>query len=65
MSSLLTYLEERLAKERSVLSEDIVTGKAADYAEYRYSCGKHRGLLIASDIVAELIERMREDGDPE
>ena len=65
MDQVLAYMYDRLRKEATVLEEDCITGKAADYAEYRHICGKHRGLLIAIDIVNEIDERMRQDDDTE
>lgn len=55
---VLKYLSEQLQKERLRIIEDLGDGKAKDHAEYRYSAGVVRGLLMANNLIAETAERL-------
>ena len=55
---VLKYLSEQLQKERLRIIEDLGDGKAKDLAEYKYSAGVVRGLLMANNLIAETAERL-------
>jgi hypothetical protein len=54
----LTYLQKELTSEVEVMKEDLASGKAKNFDEYRHSCGVIRGLLIAKNKLAEMAERL-------
>jgi len=64
-STLTNYLKSKIEEEVRIIEADLATGKAHDYAEYKFLCGKHRGLLVVSSLLIELEDRMREDDDVE
>lgn len=55
---LLTYLSSKIQEEYAVISEDLASGTAKDYGDYKYACGTARGLLIANNLIAELANHM-------
>ncbi len=57
-TDVLKYLSEQLQKERLRIIEDLGDGKAKDLAEYKYSAGVVRGLLMANNLIAETAERL-------
>jgi hypothetical protein len=52
------YLSTQLQQDRIRILEDLGDGKAQDYAEYKYSAGVVRGLLLANTLIAETAERL-------
>ena len=54
----MKYLSEQIQKERLRIIEDLGDGKAKDLAEYKYSAGVVRGLLMANNLIAETAERL-------
>jgi hypothetical protein len=55
---VLKYLSTQLQQDRIRILEDLGDGKAQDYAEYKYSAGVVRGLLLANTLIAETAERL-------
>lgn len=62
-SEILKYLSEKIHTERQVIIEDMSLGKAKDHGEYKYACGINRGLLIANNIIIEIVEQMERQND--
>ena len=38
-------------------------GKASEIGEYKFACGRYRGLLTAKNHIIEAAQRMDEDDD--
>lgn len=55
---VLKHLSKALQEERLRIIEDLGDGKAKDLAEYKYSAGVVRGLLMANNLIAETAERL-------
>ena len=55
---LLAYLSQKLQEEQEVYLNDLGSGKAKDFADYRYSCGILRGLMIAEGFINETSKRL-------
>jgi sugar-specific transcriptional regulator TrmB len=55
---VLQYLQQELTSEIEVMKEDLASGKAKNFDEYRHSSGVIRGLLIARNKIAEMAERL-------
>jgi hypothetical protein len=56
----LEWLVNQIDQEIRVLSDDLASGNAKTYEEYKHSCGAVRGLLIARTKVVDLSERINE-----
>ena len=58
MKDVLEHLSKQLQQDRLRIIEDMGDGKAKDLAEYKFSCGVVRGLLMANNHIVELAERL-------
>jgi len=63
MKDVLEHLSKQLQQERFRIIEDMGDGKAKDHAEYKYSCGVVRGLLLANNYIVELAERLEKSDE--
>ena len=55
---MLDYLLEQLQEEREVVRNELGSGTAKDFSEYRYKCGVILGLEVAENFINELSKRM-------
>jgi hypothetical protein len=62
-SDLREYLVHKLKQEQDIYLSDLGDGKAKDFDEYKHSCGIIRGLLIASNIITETLDRMESEDE--
>ena len=58
MRDVLEHLAKQIQADRVRMIEDLGEGKAKDHAEYKFSCGVVRGLLMANNHILELAERL-------
>lgn len=58
MKDVLEHLAKQIQADRVRMIEDLGEGKAKDHAEYKFSCGVVRGLLMANNHILELVERL-------
>lgn len=58
MKDVLEHLAKQIQHDRLRIIEDMGDGKAKDHAEYKFSCGVVRGLLMANNHILELVERL-------
>jgi hypothetical protein len=58
MKDVLEHLAKQIQQDRLRIIEDMGDGKAKDHAEYKFSCGVVRGLLMANNHILELVERL-------
>lgn len=63
MRDVLEHLAKKLHEDRLRMIEDLGEGKAKDHAEYKFSCGVVRGLLMANNHILELIDRIEKDDE--
>lgn len=56
----LELLMEQIEEERKLIVEDLGEGKAKDFAQYQFSAGIVRGLLLAQRLTIDLAKRMEE-----
>jgi hypothetical protein len=63
MDSTLKLLAEKLEEERKIILENLGDGTATDYANYQYSAGIIRGLMIAQRHIADLAKNMEMDDE--
>lgn len=62
-ADLLRHLSAKFEEEQRIMAEDLSSGKARDFGEYKYATGVIRGLRIANNILLETAERMEKDND--
>lgn len=58
MKDVLEHLAKQIQQDRLRIIEDMGDGKAKDHAEYKFSCGVVRGLLMANNHILELVDRL-------
>ena len=58
MRDVLEHLAKQIQQDRLRIIEDMGDGKAKDHAEYKFSCGVVRGLLMANNHILELVDRL-------
>ena len=63
MSDIIRYLTDQISKECRVIEEDLAAGHAKDMGEYKFACGRYRGLLTVKGMLMELAERLEHDDD--
>ena len=62
-TQILEYLLGKYSEEIKVIQENLGTGVAKDYAEYRELCGVLRGLLTAQREINDLLQRKKDYDD--
>lgn len=63
MSDLLQYLSKKVQDELKVIEHDLALGTAKDHGDYKFACGRYRGLLMANNIIIETAERLEVEDD--
>ena len=56
-------ISSQITDQIAQIQEFLGTGQAKDYAEYRESCGKIRGLIVAKQIVEDLVRNLENSDD--
>lgn len=63
MNDLLKYLAGKIDEDIANIEHDLAQGHAKDHGEYKFHCGRYRGLLTAKNHIIEAAERMEHDDD--
>lgn len=63
MSTILIHLAHKIDEACKVIEEDLALGKASDIGDYKFACGRYRGLLTAKDIIIETAQQLEHDDD--
>lgn len=63
MNDLLKYLSDKIDEDLKAIEADLALGKAPDIGEYKFACGRYRGLLTAKNHIIETAQRMDNDDD--
>ena len=63
MNDLLKYLANKIDEDLKNIEADLATGVAKDHGDYKFHCGRYRGLLTAKSHIIEAAERMDQDND--
>lgn len=58
MDRTLEVLIQKIEEKRIGITESLGDGAAKDFADYKYSCGVVRGLLVASSLIADLAKNL-------
>ena len=59
----LEYLLEKYKEEQEVLQNELGSGTAKDFSDYRYKCGVIHGLVVAQNFINELSKRLMDAED--
>jgi hypothetical protein len=59
----LQILMSQLKDHEVRISESLAGGSAQDYASYREVCGSIRGLLLAQNLISDLVRNLEKDDD--
>lgn len=62
-SDLIKYLSSKLDEDLKLIEADLALGTAKDHGEYKFACGRYRGLLMAKNHLIETAQRMENDDD--
>ena len=63
MSTVLIHLAQKIDEACKDIERDLALGKASEIGEYKFACGRYRGLLTAKDIIIETAQKLEEDDD--
>lgn len=63
MSTVLLHIAQKIDEACKAIEMDLAAGHVKDFGEYKFACGRYRGLLTAKDIIIETAQRMDEDDD--
>ena len=55
---VLEVISSQITDQIAQIQQCLGTGQAKDYAEYRESCGKIRGLIVAKQQVEDLVRNL-------
>jgi hypothetical protein len=63
MSTVLLHVAHRIDEACKDIERDLAMGKASEIGEYKFACGRYRGLLTAKDIIIETAQKLEQDDD--
>jgi hypothetical protein len=63
MSTILIHLAQKIDEACKDIERDLALGKVSEFGEYKFACGRYRGLLTAKDIIIETAQKLEEDDD--
>lgn len=63
MSTVFLHLTQEIDKLCRSIEEDLAAGHIKDFGEYKFACGRYRGLLTAKDVIIETAQRLENDDD--
>lgn len=63
MSTVFIHLAQKIDEACKAIETDLAAGHAKDHGEYKFACGRYRGLLTAKDMIIELAHQMEHDDD--
>ncbi len=63
MSTVLIHLAQKIDEACRVIETDLAAGHVKEFGEYKFACGRYRGLLMAKDIIIETAQHLENDDD--
>jgi len=63
MSTILIHLAQKIDEACKDIERDLAMGKVSEFGEYKFACGRYRGLLTAKDIIIETAQKLEQDDD--
>ena len=63
MKTIFDVIDSNIEEEVASLTEYLVNGKAPEYTDYRYVCGRIRGQRDAQEMIKDLLRQQENDDD--
>jgi len=63
MSTVLIHIAQKIDEACKDIERDLAMGKVSEFGEYKFACGRYRGLLTAKDIIIETAQKLEQDDD--
>lgn len=63
MSTILLHLAQKIDEACKDIERDLAAGHVKEFGEYKFACGRYRGLLTAKDFIIETAQKLEQDDD--
>ncbi len=63
MSTVFIHLAQKIDEACKDIERALAMGKVTEFGEYKFACGRYRGLLTAKDIIIETAQKLEQDDD--
>lgn len=60
---LFKHLADQISAECSSIEGQLALGHIKEFGDYKFACGRYRGLLEAKDIIIQTAKRYEDDED--
>ena len=60
---LFKYLADEISAQCRSIEEQLALGHIKEFGDYKFACGRYRGLLEAKDIIIQTAKRYEDDED--
>ena len=60
---LFKHLAYQISAECSSIEGQLALGHIKEFGDYKFACGRYRGLLEAKDIIIQTAKRYEDDED--
>lgn len=62
-NELIRHLCSKIDEDLRTIQEQLALGQVKDIGDYKFACGRYRGLLNAKDVLILTAQRMEEDDE--
>lgn len=62
-NELIRYLCSKIDEDLRTIEEQLALGQVKDIGDYKFACGRYRGLLNAKDILITTVKKMEEEDE--
>jgi hypothetical protein len=59
----LWHLAQKLDEEIKIISDDLALGGAKDFGDYKFHCGRLRGLFTAKGVIMDYADQLEKKDD--
>ena len=63
MSTVLLHLAQKIDEACKDIERDLAAGHVKDFGDYKFACGRYRGLLTSKDFIIEIAQQLEQDDD--
>ena len=60
---LFKYLADEISAQCRSIEEQLALGHTKEFGDYKFACGRYRGLLEAKEIIIQTAKRYEDDED--
>ena len=60
---LFKYLADEISTQCRNIEEQLALGHIKEFGDYKFACGRYRGLLEAKEIIIQAAKRYENDED--